>query len=60
MVWTNIEILVFFVVIIILSIITAWLFRKITGGTVRYRSEREGIKIGRVYSRASEKKVKRN
>lgn len=60
MAWTNTEIVIFFVIIILLSIVTAWLFRRITGGTLRYRSEREGLKVGRVYQRASEKKVKRN
>jgi len=56
MAWTTGEILVFFVFIILLSLITAWLVRRITGGTLRYRSEREGMKVGKVYRSASEKK----
>ena len=59
MAWSNGEIILFFILIIIFSILTAWIYRKITGGTVRYKAEREGIKVGKVYSRGSEKIVRK-
>lgn len=59
MAWSNIEIILFFFIIIIFSLFTAWLFRKIKGGTVRYKSERDVVRVGKVYSKGSEKIVRK-
>ena len=56
---TNTEIIIFFIIIILVSIFTAWAYRKIIGGTVRYKAEREVIKVGKVYSKGSEKIVRK-
>ncbi len=55
---TNTEVIIFVVFVVIGSIITAWLYNRITRGITRKQEERSTIRLGRM-GKASERIVKK-
>lgn len=58
MVFTNNEIIIFILLVVVGSIITSWLYRKVVSGITTKREERSATRVGK-YGKASEKIVKR-
>jgi hypothetical protein len=52
---TTFQIIIVILLIVLMSIATAWLYRRIVSGIVIRREEREAIKVGRLGGKAKER-----
>lgn len=52
---TTFQIVIVMLLIVLMSIATAWLYRRIVSGIVVRREEREAVKLGRLGGRAKER-----
>ncbi len=56
---STVEVILFFLFVIVGSIITAWIYRKIISGITTEKIDRKATKYGKFYGSASEKIVKK-